>query len=853
MDPMKEERIPATELAQFLESLAGAFDDVVAAYGRGVRFIGLPVEEWAGPGYAVATLFDPEVLAAPLKPARIYLDYPETAPEPGVTIIETRRPQKEKISFAVNPGRRPVLHLPTLWGGVPYHRLRAEAGWTTLAEISEHPGLLVREGAAVFAFNPLRVLHRHLCMAQPETTRDLTDLMVMAVLGSAGSAAQPDDNDLRRDFHALGVSVLLLAQLYRVVGRRWDPGELREPLGEAARRYRGGDFAGAKSELAALFGVLQGRREALVPTPVHIMVMPHGGILFADEGYAEYDWPEAAARVLNLFLDWSERFGFRFAPDIGAGTLEEFVKLHPRTVARLRTAWDEGRIEFVNGSYSQPYIQMFPEWDQDRQFAVGLRVFDALFGRHPTVYAAQEIALHPALPTLLAKHGYRHAIHRSQNLGRAPIDTAPLIDWQSPGQGAGLRSLPAHPLRTERRGGETWRHLPVLLLSSRNQGLPFIAITSLMDQTFIDIYHEEILRAHQYAPVWGDFRTPTGFFEATRDVPAPPRCYALDDYHCELDLSGNSIHGHQTGGYSSQQAFLFQEGARLRELERAGTLAEADLKRFLNQEAHDSYIIPYFAPGYFMEGGLTDYIGPRYRCCTDGPRGVERCIRDAAGYPKTFSDPVPSAPEPCDLAGFKLTYRDVAVEIDPATAAVVRIGGQAVSFGKLLYNGAPLTGLARSPSPRPAVIALRGTLPGFGEVAIEYFVSGGWLWGQVKAVAQERRWTDTRICWADCVHLEHATPAGAQVWRTVSGVTEPTRLERFHSLDELAFRGQGRAWRFRHGGNIFFRQPPEAVQNRLWCYDEFCDTFHWGVALSDNNLQDQQPGEGEAHETSMQK
>jgi len=73
---MTEERIPAAELTQFIESLGAALDDVVAAYGRGVQFIGLPVEEWAGPGYAVATLFDPEVLAAPLKPARIYLDYP---------------------------------------------------------------------------------------------------------------------------------------------------------------------------------------------------------------------------------------------------------------------------------------------------------------------------------------------------------------------------------------------------------------------------------------------------------------------------------------------------------------------------------------------------------------------------------------------------------------------------------------------------------------------------------------------------------------------------------------------------------------------------------------------------------
>lgn len=829
---MEESKTTQEEDRLFLASLESALDDVVSDMGRGVKFLGLPVEEWAGPGYAIGALFDPYVLTARLQSSRIILDYSPSAMEDGIRVLETRCPQKEKITFDVHATRSPVLYLPTLWGGVNYHRLAVKEDWRAVAEISEQPALVVRPGVAVFAFNPLRVLHRYLCMAFPDTTRDLTDLMVMAILGASGIGLDLDDHDLRRDFHALGVNVLLVAQLYRVAGRRWDIREICGSLEHAAALYRAGDHDAARSGLASLFRLLEERRKAIVATPIHIMVMPHGGILFPDEGYAEYDWPEAAARVLNLYLDWGERFGFKFAPDIGAGTLEEFVKLHPRTVQRLGEAWSQGRIEFVNGSYSQPYMQLFPEWDQNKQFEVGLKTFESLFSRRPTVYAAQEMALHPGLPALLIKHGYRHAVHRCQNLGRAPIDSAPLIDWRTPSGDAGIRALPAHALRTERRGGETWRHFPVLLASAKNEGLPFIAITSLMDQTFIDIYNEEILRANHYAPVWGGFVIPSEFFGKTEDVAAVARRYSLDQYHYDLELSGNLIHGHQTGGYSSEHAFMLKESVRLQELEKQGRLPAADLKTLLNQEAHDCYIIPYFTPGYFMESALTDYAGPRYRCASDKPRGIDRCIRDAAGYPVTFSDVATVIPEPCVSDGATLCHQGVVVEIDPATAAVVRIAGQRVSLGKLMYNGEPF----RSGPPQMLKgghgLRVAGRLPGFGEMVVDYFACGGWFYGQIKAVSTIPHWNDTRTTWADCVYLEHTKPPGASVLRTVSNVTQPTALERFHSLDRLAIQAAGRVWSLRHGGNIFFRQTPDTVRNRLWCYNEFCDTFHWGVALT---------------------
>jgi len=351
-----------------------------------------------------------------------------------------------------------------------------------------------------------------------------------------------------------------------------------------------------------------------------------------------------------------------------------------------------------------------------------------------------------------------------------------------------------------------------------------------MDQTFIDIYNEEILRANHYAPVWGEFVTPSEFFKITNEIEAEPRCYALDQYHYALDQAGNSFHGHQSGGYSSEHAFMFKESLRLRELDRQGVLPEPDLKRLLNQEAHDCYIIPYFATGYFMEGGMTDYDGPRYRSSNDQPRGLNRYIRDTVGYPKTFSDHAPVRPEPCLIQGGTLSSGGKNVQIDLKTGAVVSLAGKKVSLGALKYNGVAFE--VQKVKGSGERLCLSGLLPGFGAVAIEYFMNAGWLYGGVSCPVMDHRWEDTKITWMDAVYLEHSKSQQAGVVRTVSGVTQPTVLERFHSLDVLEIREADSGVQLKHGGNIFFRQTPAAVQNRLWCYDEFCNRFYWAVSLT---------------------
>lgn len=825
---MDEPRIPPAELDLYLSTLRGAIGDVLGWLGGGIAFAGLPYEEWAGPGYAIGACFDPHVLTARLAPLTVALDAGAIAPAEGLSVGPELPSQKERLRFAVGSGRRTVRLLPRLWGGCPFRVLDAGPGWQVAATIAERPLLAVRPGLAVFATCPLRLIHRHLNQADPATTADFTDLVASAVLAAGGAPPILDDHELRRDFHALGVTVLLVAQLYRAAGRTWDGAPAVAAAREAARLHRTGDRAGAEAALGAIFATCAEARRRIVDLPIHLMVMPHGGILFPGEGFAEYDWPEASAQALNLYLDWSERFGYRFAPDIGAGTLEELARLHPATIARLRRAWDEGRCEFVNGTWSQPYLHLLTAWDHDRQFEAGLAAFTRLFGRRPAVFASQEMAIHPGLPAVLRRHGFAHAIHRSQNLGLAPIDDAALIDWQAHDGSGAIRSLPAHRLRSERRGGEVWRHLPVLLTSERARGLPFLAFTSMMDQSFIDIYTEEILRAHRFAAVWGAFITPRAFFAATADIPATPRRYAADSYRFDLDLSGNGFHGHQTGGYSSQHAFLFTGAERQR--------AEPDpagLRRLLDQQAHDCYIIPYFTTGYFMAGGISDYPGPLVAAHSSRPHGGQRCIRDAAGYPRSWRDDAPFTPAEAaiDAQAMTISCGRRRVRLDPATAAVVELDGRAVRLGLPAWNGVPLRVDRAAADGRR--LRLDGRIPGWGALTVAYALAeDGTLFAELDAYDQEHPWDEARICWADCVALEHDLPADGVVVRTVGGVSEATVQPRFHSLGGVELRLLGGGLRLGHGGSIFFRQQPGRLLNRLWCHDEFSTRFWWSAAGS---------------------
>ncbi len=786
---MSEPWINDTELKLYLDSLQAAVDQCQDLFENKVKFTGLPIEEWAGPGYAVAALFDPYVLTGKIGDTDIYLEAPETFD--GLIIGANRPSGHENISFVAGSGRQAHFHLPELWGGVSYRPVEIISGWEKLGTLADFPAAVVRHGTAIFSFNPVRVIHRYLNMADCGITRDWTDFIVSVILAANGINRRLDDDDLRRDFHALGISAMLIAQMYAAAGRRLDMENLKTELHHAAAAYCENKRSEAQGILGRIFKSLEKAGKSIIDKPVFVMNFPHGGILFDGVGFAEYDCPDMAAKVLNMFMDFSEKYNYHFAPDIGAGTIEEFAKLHPETVQRLRNLWESGQVEMVNGTYSQPYLQLWPLADQYQQFEFGLAVFVRIFGRRPVTYAAQELALHPALPDILCHFQYQYAIHRSQNMGAAPIDDTPMINWTSP-SGNSIPALPNHSLRSERRSSAMYRHFPVMLSAAAGNDIPFVAMTNFMDQTFIDIYFEELVRAGRYAEIIGKFVTPQEFFCLTGSLNRIPRVYHLDQYDYKLELK-NGIHNGQTGGQSSIIGFLEKERRRLQS---GGD--QASWKYFLNQQAHDSYILPRFPNGYFMSGLLTDYCGPNH---------PDILIRQVVGYPECFADELhgPTEPMPSDLV------------INHQNGEVVMLNGRTVAFGRICYNNAEF--MVNKVVQKESSLKLYGELPGFGPVELTYSVRKGFLYCEIRSSA--------RISGDDEVRLEHIKLPDEAVTRQITSIWEQTKLNYFHSLSGIKIGSR----KFVHGGNIFFRQNNTKLFNLLWRNGDFSEIFFWGVEL----------------------
>ena len=773
-------------------------------------------------GYAISALFDPYVLTAKKKHAAVFLSLGETPPPfPGLRASDICRAQKERIVFAGMHGER-VLYNPN-----NYRRFGISKAWTRLASIAELPGAVVKPGTAVFAFDPLALIRSYLNMAEPAIIGDIVALTAETILRAKGDARSIRQNDMRRDFHAYGIAAMLIA---RLAGLRHTPFDMKSAVNaatSAARSYVAGKFGDAKKKLASAYMLLKQTRIAAAGLPLYIMHMPHGGILFRDEGYAEYDWPEGAMKVLALYLSWAKNFGYRFAPDISAGTLVNLNDTHPKTIKEFADAWKSGIIEFVNGTWGQPYMQLWRVWDQKKHITVGIEAFEKLFKRRPVVYAAQEMALHPNMPGILKDNGYRYAIHRAQNLGSAPDCNEPVIEWKGY-DGRTITALPSHASKSEKHGSSIFRDWPELVSKTIDDGIPFAAITSFIDQTFVGAYQEEFIRANRFGKLFGEFMTPSAFFAAVKGTPME-RYFTLDEHTYDLGLPANNYHRYEMGMSSTLHAYWNAEAARLEDAERQGELEHHELIRLLEGEAHDAYILPYFKQGAFIEMYLTEYIGPRYRVSSDGPRGVARYIKDTVRLPDIIEDRPRITPSAATIKETSISAEGRTVAIDAKTGAVISINDQGVRFGEIRYKGNVLS--VSHIDAGEHTLSVHGEIPGAAKIIIDYFISGGTLYGIVALPDGIKRFRHDASYWEECIYLAHIAGEHASVIRHTSGVDEPTGLGEFFSVDRIAVKSLAGMRSFRHGGNIFFRHRGPELHNRLWSYEDRARSFWWGVAL----------------------
>ena len=482
----------------------------------------------------------------------------------------------------------------------------------------------------------------------------------------------------------------------------------------------------------------------------------------------------------------------------------------------------------MNGTYSQPYLQLWDIWDQEKQFETGLKTFEELFGRRPTVYAAQEIALHPGLPKILKKFGYKHAIHRSQNLGTTPVDSQVLIDWQGDDNSV-ISTLPAHGSRSEKTADGTYESLPKLIWKTMEEGLPLAAFTNLIDQTFIGTYKEEVVRTSKYCKVWGEFVMPTQFFERTSDLLREKVYYPLNAYEYDIVLPPGNYHRYEMGGQSTRLEYLYQQSRKLKNNESKGMLKSEDLLLLLNAQAHDTFLCSYFKTGAFLERYLTDYCGPRYMVETDASRGAKHYAKDVVKIPAVIRGIPPVRFDTANIKDNTMRINNIKVSIDTETGYISCINGFSISLGKMCFNGKHLKQTKICAGTDRLLVT--GRLEGFGNISLIYGLSSGNIFCEVQAEIDGWQPDCNTPYWDDCVYLAHEKPAGSIVIRHCSGIAEKTDLPDFFSTKFVSIKGREIHFKLVHGGNIFFRQSDNMLQNRLWSYGDTAKSFWWGVKI----------------------
>ncbi|MFC1739671.1 hypothetical protein ACFL1G_11600, partial [Planctomycetota bacterium] len=89
--------------------------------------------------------------------------------------------------------------------------------------------------------------------------------------------------------------------------------------------------------------------------------------------------------------------------------LQSMCDSFPDVYVQMKQLYENGSLDFLDGTYSQAHLQVLGSESNWRQFEYGLEVYRDLFDKKVDVYARQETGLHLQLPQLLKKFEYGFA------------------------------------------------------------------------------------------------------------------------------------------------------------------------------------------------------------------------------------------------------------------------------------------------------------------------------------------------------------------------------------------------------------------------------------------------------------
>ncbi len=174
----------------------------------------------------------------------------------------------------------------------------------------------------------------------------------------------------------------------------------------------------------------------------------HGGILYWDwlilrKGglWNNLIWPA----VGNTLLYRAEKLGIPLVLELDAATFKHMADNQQNAFSRLKKLVNEGKIEVVNGTFSQPLLQTISGEAVIRQFEHGLRTIRETAGFKVSAYACQEPCFCSQLPQILNGFSIPYALVRTHwaPFGGETGINSPFISWIGP-DGSSVTAVPRY-------------------------------------------------------------------------------------------------------------------------------------------------------------------------------------------------------------------------------------------------------------------------------------------------------------------------------------------------------------------------------------------------------------------------
>ncbi|MDE6153319.1 MAG: alpha-mannosidase [Muribaculaceae bacterium] len=164
----------------------------------------------------------------------------------------------------------------------------------------------------------------------------------------------------------------------------------------------------------------------------------HGGIY----GHYPVKWKtQFIVDRLNAERDW--RIGLEIEPE----TWDTVQVRTPEAYVQFKELLSEGRMEYTNPTYAQPYCYNISGESIIRQFSYGIEKLRNHFGNIPfTTYAVEEPCFTSCLPAILKGFGFKYATLKCPNTcwgGYMAPYGGQIVDWVGP-DGTSLLTVPRY-------------------------------------------------------------------------------------------------------------------------------------------------------------------------------------------------------------------------------------------------------------------------------------------------------------------------------------------------------------------------------------------------------------------------